>query len=147
MTITIELLRTWSERICNLSADDATEVAAALGIEGRLVEPGGDPVVVEPPPAGAKQLELGRLRGAFTRVGVVLQDSRLARADFDRSFGEGRLLPRVGAGRPYVVAYHVEVPGAPFTCEVLAKIGSFDELPHEGSVVTEVSLRRDRAAR
>ena len=146
MTITIELLRTWSERICNLSADDVTEVARALGLEGKLVEGGGDPVRIEPPPAGARQLELGRLQGAFARVGVVL-DSKLTRVDFDRAFGEGRLLPRVGAGRPYVVAYHVEVPGAPFTCEVLAKIANFDDEPHAGSVVTEVGLRRDRAAR
>jgi hypothetical protein len=146
MTITLDLLRTWSERICTLSVDDVTEVATALGIEGKLVEPGGDAVEIEPPPAGAKQLELGRLRGAFTRVGVVFDEPKPTCGDFRSRFGEGRVLPRVGAGRPYIVAHHVEVAGAPFTCEVLAKIANFDDEPSDASVVTEVSLRRDRAS-
>lgn len=146
MAITIELLRAWSERICNLAADDAGEVAKALGIGGKLAEQGGDAVSVEPPPAGAKEVTLGRLRGAFTRVEIVF-DRELLRAEFDRAFGEGRLLPRVGPGRPYIVAYQVALAGAPFTCEVLAKIPNYDDEPHAGSVVGEVNLRRDRAAR
>ncbi|HWU88162.1 MAG TPA: hypothetical protein VN253_12835 [Kofleriaceae bacterium] len=147
MTITPELLRTWSERICTTTADDVREVAAALGLGGQVVDRGGDAVELEPPPPGAKQLELGRLRGAFTRVGVVLAEGALTRGDLDRELGEGRELPRVGAGRPYVIAYHVEVAGAPFTCEVLAKTASWDDPPSAVSPLAEVNLRRDRAPR
>jgi hypothetical protein len=51
-------------------------------------------------------------------------------------------LPRVDAGRPYPVAYQVAVPGAPFTCAVVAR---FAEAPAAASPAIAVLLRRDRA--
>ena len=73
---------------------------------------------------------------------LSLADGGVTRADLDARFGQGRELPRVDAGRPYRVGYHVAVPGAPFTCAVVA---SFAELPTEASTATAVLLRRDRA--
>jgi hypothetical protein len=146
MTMNLDLLQDWSRRLCNVSANDVGEVAAALGIPGSVVQHGNDAVTIEPPLPGATQIELGRRQGAFTRVAVALAASKLTRADFERRFGAGNVLPRVGAGRPYEIAYQVAVPGAPFTCAVFAKIGNFDDLPNDASVVTEVTLRRDRVA-
>lgn len=142
MTIDADLLRTWSETLCRIPVGDAGAVAAALGIVGR-VSPQGDFATVEPPPPGASKLLIvkGDASTGIGHLDILLSGGALTRADLDARFGEGRLMPRVGAGRPYKVAYHVAVAGAPFTCELFA---SFAEQPTGITPATEVVLRRDR---
>jgi hypothetical protein len=48
-------------------------------------------------------------------------------------------------GGAYVFSYDARVAGAPWACAVFASIGNTGEPPHAGSVITEVTARRDRA--
>lgn len=143
MTIDADLLRSWSEKLCRIPAGDAAATATALGIAGSVMDQ-GDHANVEPPPPGASKLMLVKGGGGEQGIGhleILLSGSSLTRAELDRRFGAGRLMPRVSAGRAYRVAYHVAVPGAPFTCEVFA---SFADEPDATTPATEVVLRRDR---
>ncbi len=142
MTITGDQLRTWSEQLCTLPPVDFTAALAALGIAGSLVVKTSDYSIVEPPPAGASRIGLmrGDNQGKLSSLEVMLDGKALTHAELDRRFGAGQPLPRVDYNRPYVVAYRVEVAGAPFSCAVLA---SFAEQPTAASVVTKVTLRRD----
>jgi hypothetical protein len=143
MTIDADRMGTWSERLCRMPAGDAAAAASALGIAGSVVEQ-GDYSSVEPAPPGTTKLMLVKGEGGVGHLDIVLASSVLTRADLDARFGKGNLVPRVNAGRPYRVAYHVAVAGAPFTCEVIA---SFAEEPTDTTAATEVVLRRDRAQR
>jgi hypothetical protein len=141
MTIDADLLRTWSEKLCRMPAGDAAATASALGITGQVAAQ-GDYATVEPPPPGTSKLMLVKGEGGIGHLDIMLSGRALTRADLDARFGKGNLLPRVSAGRPYRVAYHVAVAGAPFTCEVIA---SFTEEPGDATAAAEVVLRRDRA--
>jgi hypothetical protein len=141
MTIDADLLRTWSEKLCRMPGGDAATTASALAIPGSVVAQ-GDYSTVEPAPPGTTKLMLVKGEGGIGHLDILLAGGALTRADLDARFGQGNLLPRVSAGRPYRVAYHVALPGAPFTCEVIA---SFAEQPTDTSAATEVVLRRDRA--
>jgi hypothetical protein len=140
-SITAARLRAWSEHLCRLVAAGPAETATALGIGGSVVD-GRDFATVEPPPPGATKLSLARGDGEVEYLDLQLADGGPTRADLDARFGQGRELPRVDAGRPHRVGYHVAVAGAPFTCAVVA---SFAEPPTEASVATAMLLRRDRA--
>ena len=143
MTINAELLKRWTEQLCRLATASPAEAAAALGIAGSIVDKGRDYATVEPPPAGTTKLMIVKGDAGVDHLDVMLSEP-LVRGDLDARFGEGKLLPRVSAGRAYKLAYHVVVAGAPYTCEVVA---SFPEEPTAPtSVATEVILRRDRAS-
>lgn len=145
MTITADLVRTWSEQLCTLPPLDFPGALRALGIAGAIVDKTADYAIVEPPPSGASRLglsreNLGKNKGNLGTVDVALDGARLTRADLDQQLGAGNALPRVDFDRPHVISYRVEIPGAPFRCTVSA---SFAGEPTGASVATQVSFRRD----
>jgi hypothetical protein len=145
MTITPDLLRTWSEQLCTLPPLDFAGALQALGIAGSLVSKTRDYSIIEPPPAGTSRLgltleNLGKNKGNLGEVEVTLAGSAITRSELDRRFGAGNVGARVDFDRPFVVTYRVEVPGAPFRCRVLA---SFSDEPAAASAATAISLLRD----
>jgi hypothetical protein len=145
MTITPDLLRTWSEQLCTLPPLDFAGALQALGIAGSLVTKTRDFSIVEPPPAGTSRLgltreNLGNNKGNLGEVAITPAAPTITRAELDRRFGDGKLGARVDFDRPFVLTYRVEVAGAPFRCRVLA---SFADEPGAASVATQISLLRD----
>lgn len=145
MTITADLVRTWSEQLCTLPPLDFPGALRALGIAGAIIDKTGDYAIVEPPPPGASRLglsreNLGKNKGNLGTVEITLGGATLTRAELDQRFGAGNALPRVDFDRPHVVSYRVELPGAPFRCTVSA---SFAGEPTAASAATQVSFRRD----
>jgi hypothetical protein len=145
MTISAELLGAWSERLCGLPAGgDAAAAVAALGLDGSLDHRFGHAALLPPPPGIREFRVVERDGGGVSYLDLDLTPGGLAptRAELDARFGEGHELPRVHPFTPFPVAYHVEVPGAPFTCEVIAR---FHDEPSGGAVAGHVVLRRDHA--
>ena len=145
MTITPDLLRTWSEQLCTQPALDFAAALRALGLAGSLVEKTRDYSVVEPPPAGTSLVglsleNLGKNKGYLSTVDLTLSGAAITRGELDQKFGAGNALPRVDHDRPHVVSYPVTVPGAPYRCTVQA---SFADEPAAASAATSVRLRRD----
>jgi hypothetical protein len=145
MTITADLLRTWSEQLCTLPALDFAAALRALGLTGSLVDKSSDYAIVEPPPAGASRVglsleNLGKNKGFLGTIELTLDAAKLTRGELDQRFGAGTALPRVDFDRPYAINYRVEIAGAPYRCTVSA---SFADEPTAASAATQVSLRRD----
>jgi hypothetical protein len=140
MTITVDDLKTWSDLLAR-TAGSAAETTKALGLSGELARHAGywD---LTPPPPGTTRVMLVEGEGGIEYLEIQLA-APLTRGALDARFGEGRLLPRTGPGRPYKVAYHVAVPGAPFTCEVIAAFAEEPTTP--ATAAQSVVLRRDRA--
>jgi hypothetical protein len=145
MTITVDQLRTWSEQLCILPPVGFAAVLDALGIPGTAIATSPGSLIVEPPPPGASRAtllveSLGSNQGTVQSLEVVLAGPALTRSMLDGRFGTGRLLPRVDHDRQFVLAYDVEVVGAPFRCAVFA---GFLEPPRASSVAVTILLRRD----
>jgi hypothetical protein len=145
MTITPDLIRTWSEQLCTQPPLDLAGALRALGITGSLEAKSSDYAIVVPPPAGTSRVglsleNLGKNKGNLGTVEVTLDGATLTRGELDQRFGAGNALPRVDANRPHVVSYRVEIAGAPFRCTVSA---SFAGEPNAASAATKISLRRD----
>jgi len=145
MTITVDQLRTWSEQLCTLPPVDFAAALKALGIAGAVLARSPSSSTVEPPPPGASRIDLiaeglGSNQGKLGSLEVALAGTALTRAKIDGRFGTGHLLPRVDYDRSFVLAYSVEIAGAPFRCAVFA---SFSEPPTATSIATAVMLRRD----
>jgi hypothetical protein len=139
---TADVLENWSRQLCD-AAGEAADIANSLGLTGSLTEH-GDYWDATPPP-GATQIMLVKAGTASDGIGYI--DITLAeplpRPALDMRFGSGQPLPRVHPGRPYKVAYHVAVPGAPYTCEVVAAF--MDEPTTPAALAHGVILRRDRS--
>lgn len=145
MTITPDLLRTWSEQLCTQPALDFAEALRVLGVSGALVSKTRDYSIVEPPPPGTSRLgltreNLGQNKGKLGEVEVTPAGAAITRGELDQRFGPGSVGARVDFDRPFVVTYRVELPGAPFRCRVLAR---FPDEPTAASAATEISLMRD----
>lgn len=140
MTISADDLKTWSEHLARAAGGPA-ETVAALGLSGELTRRASQ-WELTPPPPGTKRVTLVEGEGGIEYLELQLA-APLTRGALDARLGAGRLLPRTGPGRPYKVAYHVEVPGAPFTCEVIAAFA--DEPTTPEAAAQGVVLRRDRA--
>lgn len=145
MTITLDQLRAWSEQLCTLPPVDFPAALAALGIAGSVVSQSADYAIVEPAPAGTSRVGLsaesfGSNKGKLGTLEITPAGAAITRAELDRRFGAGNLLPRVDYDRPYVLGYRVEVAGAGFRCSVFA---SFAEEPTAASAATRIRLRRD----
>jgi hypothetical protein len=144
--ITADVLVAWSRRLCRATSH-AADVARSLGLTGRLTQH-GDYWDLTPPPKDTRIL--------FVRATTVIDPGMeevghiditlpepVSRGALDARFGSGQRLPQVHPGRPYKVAYHVSVPGAPYTCEVIA---AFTDQPTTSEALAHgVVLRRDRS--
>ena len=145
MTITADLIRTWSEQLCTLPPLDFAGALRALGLSGALEAKSSDYSIVVPPPAGTSRVglsleNLGKNKGNLSTVEVILDGATLTRGELDQRFGAGNPLPRVDAGRPHVVNYRVELAGAPFRCTVSAH---FAGEPTDATAASKINLRRD----
>lgn len=143
MMITPERLARWSEQLCTLPQVDVAQAMAALGIPGAIVQRTPSYAVVEPAPPGASRLalvleHLGPNAGHLGSIQVV-PAAPITRAVLDRELGPGEDAPPIADG-PEVVAYEVQITGAPFTCTVSAL---FDTEPVADAAATEIHLRRD----
>jgi hypothetical protein len=145
MTITPDVLRTWSEQLCTQPALDFAGALRALGISGSLVEKTRDYSIVEPAPPGTSRVglsleNLGKNKGYLSTVEITLDGARITLGELDQRFGASTMPPRVDYDRPHVVSYQVNVAGAPYRCTVRA---SFADEPSAASAATQISLRRD----
>jgi hypothetical protein len=142
--ITADVLSTWSRRLCS-ALGGAADIAHSLGLTGSLTEH-GDYWDLTPPP-GATRVMLVKAATDHGIEGIDHIDIKLAepspRGALDTRFGSGQPLTRVHPGRPYKIAYHVTVPGAPYTCEVIAAFT--DEPTTPATLAHGVILRRDRS--
>ncbi|GAA1023954.1 hypothetical protein Aple_091320 [Acrocarpospora pleiomorpha] len=134
------LLLSWAQTLCRLSMDDPVLVAGSLGLLGELVPRRGE-VAVEPPPPGAAELLISGRAGRFAYVKIQPASTSLIRADLDALLGVGFVPPRVHWDSPHTRVYRVEVPGAPYCCDVTAEF-YFTEEPKATATVLEVSLHR-----
>jgi hypothetical protein len=143
-TITADVLGAWSRQLCG-AVGGAVDIARSLGLSGELTERLGAWDLT--PPVGGSKVRFVNAATATDRgveeiayVDVTLARP-LPRSAFDTRFGSGRQLPRVHPGRPYKVAYHVTVAGAPNSCEVIAEFT--DEPAAPETPAHGVTLRRD----
>jgi hypothetical protein len=141
--ITADELRTWSEQLCTQPALDFDAAVQVLGLTGALVKKSSDYVVLEPPPPGTTRVglsreNLGKNKGYLGMVELELA-AKLTRAELDRRFGAGNVLPIADVGRGTEVSYEVTVPGAPYRCTVFA---NFDDATGPNSLAGKISLRR-----
>jgi hypothetical protein len=134
-------LLVWSERLCRVGPGEPADIFAALGIAGSVHTDSWGHRTVQPPPAGADRVELGWDGGRAESVQVTFAAPGPARAEFDVYFGHGQWLPRVHWDRPHVLAYQVEVDGAPSGCTVHP---SFADEPGETTPAGSAALRRNR---
>ena len=141
MTITADRLRMWSERICTLPSTDAREVVQELGVEGSVV-PRFNALVIEPPLAGALEVKAVERKGCFDRISIQLAAESLSRAQLEQRFGHGVAVPRVHPDSYFTVSYRLDLPGAPFGCDVSAE---FATDPTDETPVAGISLRRQPA--
>ncbi|HWO25492.1 MAG TPA: hypothetical protein VNO30_42425 [Kofleriaceae bacterium] len=141
MTITADRLRTWSERICTLPSTDARAIVQELGIEGSVVAK-FNALVIEPPIQGALEVKAVERTGRFDRISVQLASETLPRAELEQRFGPGAIAPRSDPDSYFTVSYRLDVPGAPFGCDVSAE---FATEPTGETPVAGITLRRQPA--
>lgn len=135
------LLRVWAEKLCLMTSTDLRVIAEALGLDGLVSEQGGATATVQPPLEGTTKLTLYKHTLGFVFIEISVSGRRLTRAQLDAHFGEGDEIPRVHPYNAQVIAYHVEIAGAPYTCAVFA---SFWDEPTSKAVAHQVMLRHDR---
>lgn len=140
-TVDLLELKAWSERLCRLAATDPRQVVAALGVGAAPAAHIRGVGRVVPPPAGTSRCELGLVHGRFRSLTFTFRSPVIDRATLEDAMGPGTPLRRVRPGRTHRVTYRVVVPGAPFSCDVVA---AFAEPPGRRSVATEIMLRRHR---
>jgi hypothetical protein len=138
MTITADRLRMWSERICTLPSTDAREIVQELGIEGAVVAK-FNALVIEPPVQGALEVKAVERAGRFDRISVQLAGETLPRAELDQRFGPGVAARRGDPDSYFTVSYRLDVPDAPFGCDVSVE---FAVEPTDETPVAGITLRR-----
>ena len=138
--IEAEQIRTWAERLCQSSGGPA-EMAAALGLEGLLVDHAPlDYATMESPPAGASQVVLSRGRHGVDYVRLEFDNCVATRAQLDALLGDSMNVPAVHPSGTFTIGYRVEVPGAPSMCSVFV---DFEYPDTPASLTSRVTLRRD----
>ena len=139
MTITADQVGAWCQALLR-GPSDAAETTKLLGFAS-APSASGDAWHLQPLPPGTTQVILIKGTDGVGAVDINLVEP-ITRAELDRWFGEGNQLPRTGPGRRYKVAYQVLVPGAPFSCAVIA---GFDDPPSAPTApATNLVLRRDQ---
>jgi len=130
---TVDVLRTWTERLCH--AGDTAEILAALDL---VAKPWGDEEVLkaDPPPPGTEQVVVRVLHGTVHRLTVW---SSLTLGQLRGRFDLMEFPPLHGLHDAYATA-HCELPGAPYVCELTAVFSRADLSPH--SVAGSVAVQR-----
>lgn len=139
---TVDLLETWSQRLCGMVSGGRAEGAALLELSPNL-EHRKDYAIVQPPPPGTKSVMIvddipGRT--VVDHVELELVSPAMTLAAIEATFGEGKPSVRVHATSAFKRWYHVEVDGAPNTSEIYA---SFPNDPTADTEATTISLRRN----
>lgn len=124
------VLRRLAERLCAVELGSESEMRTALGVP------------VDPPPLGASHCYLRGGPLSLATVELQFESPKLIRAELDSILGEGELLPRTGPGARFVLAYEVQVAGAPAMVRIFAR---FSEPPQAASALLGVTLRIDPA--
>ena len=140
--ITAELLETWGQRLCTMVSGGRAEGAALLAVSPTL-EARKDYSLVQPPPDGAKSMMIVDDIPGHTVVDHVeleLATPAITLAEIEAKFGAGQASVRVHATSAFKRWYHLEVAGAPNTCEMYA---SFASDPKPDTPATIVTLRRN----
>jgi hypothetical protein len=143
VAITPEQLAHWSEQLCTLPALDLAQAMTALGITGSIVRRSRTYIAIEPPPAGASWLALsleppGPKAGQLSSIEVA-PAAPITRSELDRELGVGEDRPPIADG-PNIVAYDVQIAGAPFSCTVSAQ---FYSEPTADAAANAIRLYRD----
>jgi hypothetical protein len=139
-TIEAEQIRAWAERLCQSSGGPA-EMAAALGLEGPLVDHAPlDYATMESPPAGASQVVLSRGRHGVDYVRLQFDNCVATRSQLDTLLGDSMNVPAVHPSGTFTIGYRVEVPGALSMCSVFV---DFEYPDTPASLTSRVTLRRD----
>jgi hypothetical protein len=141
LAVDLVQLKAWSERLCRLAATDPRQVVAALRVGAAPAAHIRGVGQVDPPPTGTSRCELGVVEGRFRSLTFTFRAPDIDRAALEDALGPGTTLRRVRPGQAHRVAYRVVVPGAPFSCDVVA---AFAEPPDGDSLATEIMLRRHR---
>jgi hypothetical protein len=135
--ISVDTLRLWSEQICAMASGGRDEAAKLFGAS---MKEGDD--AVDPPPAGAIAIRVydditthSQLAHVEIELAIGISLSALS-----ETFGAGSRMPRVHAGSPYRVSFHVERPTLPCSCDVIA---TFDEPPSHAAMTASITLRRN----
>jgi hypothetical protein len=146
MTLTADLLRTWSERLCTLPSTEARELVRELGIAGSVVSRFGA-LAIEPSLPGAVEVKAVEHQGRFDRLDLQLaprpDGPHITRSELEQRFGHGVAVPRGHADSYFTLSYRLDLPGAPFGCDVSAE---FAAEPGDDTPVGGISLRRQPAA-
>ena len=136
-------LRAWAQTLCTTAAPDTESVLRALHFDGALVNGIGYRRLAAPP-AQTAHTDVTESGGELFTVRFAPGPVPVTRAELDAELGNGRELVRVHFDSAYTVAYPIMVSGAPFTCDMLA---SFRDQPAADAAASEITLRRQRAAR
>jgi hypothetical protein len=122
----VRLLESIARSLCSVATGTEPEIRAALAAANFL----------PPPEAAACEISAGVLGLAHVRLRFA--QPSLLRADLDRLFGQGHLLPRTGPFAPHKITYTVSLPGAPAS---VCLIASFRSAPHPECAPEEFVLR------
>jgi hypothetical protein len=142
-TVDLLQLKAWSEHLCRLATTDPRQVVAALGVGSAPATHIRGVGRVDPPPAGTSRCEMGLVDGSFQSLTFTFRTPAIDRASLEDAMGPGTALRRLRPGQAPRVTYRVVVPGAPFSCDVVAV---FTEPHADRSLATEIMLRRHRGA-
>jgi hypothetical protein len=134
--ISVETLRLWSEQICGMAEGGRDDAAKLFGTRTKA----GDDAVDPPPGATAMRIydDLAT-RSQLAHLEIDLATG-ISLSALRETFGPGNRMPRVHAGSPYRVSFHIEHTALPCTCDLIA---TFDDPPGESSLTTSITLRRN----
>jgi hypothetical protein len=116
------------ERLCAVATGSEAEIHDALGVPAY------------PPPLGATECLI--TGGDIPCVELRFPAGTLTRRELDETFGPADELPRTGAFASHVLAYDLEVHGAPSRISLFAR---FTDMPEPETSAKSVLLRIDRA--
>jgi hypothetical protein len=146
-------LRQWCDHICREPSTDPSTVVRRLGLAPASAlasdmppSPAGTPadgaLVDLVPVDGLSQCSVRTSQGRFWELLVGFAEPSIERRTLEDAMGPGVLLRRTRALTPYRLAYRVVIPGAAYSCDLIA---AFPAVPEPTSVTTAVTLRRGTA--
>jgi hypothetical protein len=141
--INVYTLRVWSERICGIAEGGRESALRLFGLAGNVVRD-REFLTVRPPPDGATALRIygDVAKSELAYIELDLAPPGLMLSSLKSTFGRGEELARTHSWSTYRVAYHVPGIDTPFSCDVIAELGT---RPTPASRTTQLVLRRSYA--